>query len=36
MLFLGGLVLATCVEESNLHKRIAFKVIMLFGSNPIL
>jgi di/tricarboxylate transporter len=35
MLYFGGLVLATCVETSGLHKRIAFKIIMLFGSNPV-
>ncbi len=35
MLFFGGLIVAICVESSGLHKKIAFKVIMFFGSNPI-
>ena len=34
MLFFGGLILALCVELTGLHKKIAFRVIMLFGSNP--
>jgi len=36
MLFFGGLVLALSVESSGLHKKVAFKVILLFGSNPFL
>jgi sodium-dependent dicarboxylate transporter 2/3/5 len=36
MLFFGGLVLALSVESSGLHKKMAFKVILLFGSNPFL
>ena len=36
MLYIGGLVLAISVESSNLHKRIAFRTILLFGSNPFL
>jgi len=34
MLFFGGLVLALSVESSGLHKKIAFRAILLFGSNP--
>ena len=33
--FIIGLILAIAVETSGLHKRIAFRVIMLFGSNPL-
>ena len=35
MLFVGGLIMALCVESSGLHKKLAFRVIMLFGSNPM-
>lgn len=35
MLYFGGLVLATSVETTGLHKRLAFRIIMLFGSNPV-
>ena len=35
MLLFGGLVLAMAVESSGLHKKIAFKVILFFGSNPV-
>jgi sodium-dependent dicarboxylate transporter 2/3/5 len=33
-LFLGGFLLAKAVEKSNLHKRFAFKMLNLFGTNP--
>lgn len=35
MLFFGGLIVAIAVESTGLHKKIAFRVIMIFGSNPI-
>lgn len=34
MIFLGSLIAAAAVEESNLHQRIALKVLMLFGTSP--
>jgi solute carrier family 13 (sodium-dependent dicarboxylate transporter), member 2/3/5 len=33
-LFLGGFLLAKAVEKSNLHKRFAFHILKLFGTNP--
>ncbi len=33
-LFLGGFIIAIAIEQWNLHKRIAFKVIDLFGTHP--
>jgi sodium-dependent dicarboxylate transporter 2/3/5 len=33
-LFLGGFLLAKAVEKSNLHKRFAFNILKLFGTNP--
>lgn len=33
-LFLGGFLIAIAMEEWNLHKRIALKIIMLFGGSP--
>jgi sodium-dependent dicarboxylate transporter 2/3/5 len=33
-LFLGGFLLAKAVEKSNLHKRFAYKILNLFGTNP--
>ncbi|RPI66866.1 MAG: SLC13/DASS family transporter, partial [Ignavibacteriales bacterium] len=33
-LFLGGFMLALAMEEWNLHKRIALKIINLFGGSP--
>ena len=33
-LFLGGFLIAIAMEEWNLHKRIALKIIMVFGGSP--
>lgn len=34
MVFLGSLIAATAVEKSNLHERVALKVILLSGTSP--
>lgn len=34
VIFLGGVVLALGVERSNLHRRIALRVILTVGTNP--
>ena len=34
ILFIGGFIIAIAMEKWNLHKRIALKVVKLFGSGP--
>ena len=34
MMFIGGLIVGLAVEFSNIHKRIALKVILLAGPDP--
>jgi hypothetical protein len=33
-MMLGGLMLATCVEHSGLHRRIALRIVLMMGTSP--
>ncbi|XP_054163855.1 Na(+)/citrate cotransporter-like [Oppia nitens] len=35
MVFLGSIIATVAVEESNLHQRIALRILMFFGSSPL-
>ena len=34
MMFISGVIVAIAVEHSNLHKRVALKVLLLIGTSP--
>jgi len=34
MLFIGGLIFATAIEKTNLHRRLALKILMVVGTTP--
>ena len=35
MVFLGSIIATVAVEESNLHQRIALRILMFFGTSPL-
>ncbi len=35
MVFLGSIMATVAVEQSNLHQRIALRILMLFGTSLI-
>ena len=34
MMLMGGLMVAIAIEHSNLHKRIAIRILMAMGTQP--
>jgi len=34
-MFIGGMTVAVAIEEWDIHKRIALKILLLMGSKPV-
>lgn len=35
LMFIGGMAVGVAIEEWNIHKRIALKILLLLGSKPV-